>query len=101
MNSIPTLHQYQETLSAWAGCGIKLNYDFETVCECDFDFIEILLYFESRFSLNLLESPALRQDFLKVSNFLVWITSQPGSTELYRPFRLHKPEVIPTVDWTE
>jgi|GEM_PF-2647162 hypothetical protein len=93
MNSFPELIQYQEVFSIWAGSKVKTNEDFESYCDCDFDFIEILLLFESRFSLNLLESTVVRHDFQTVSNFLVWLTRQPGAAGSYIPFQTHEPEI--------
>jgi hypothetical protein len=101
MNSFPELIQYQEVFSIWAGSKVKINEDFETYCECDFDFIEILLLFESRFSLNLLDSSVMREDFKNVHSFYIWLIAQPKAAESYRPFEIYQPEIIPLCNWVE
>ena len=95
MNSLLNLNRYQKVFSKWAGGNIKLSDDFETICDCDYDFIELLLVYEKEFSLNLLDTATVRQDFESVRDFLAWIISQPEATECHIPFRFHEPEVIP------
>ena len=77
MKAVQQIIKYQETLSLWAGCKISLDDDFDLFCESDFDFIEILMLFEKQFFLNLLDSTKVRQDFLKVNEFVSWATSRP------------------------
>lgn len=101
MKIIPNFPQYIETLAGWTRSTVRLNDDFDTYCDCDFDFIEILLLFENRFSLSLLESSAKREDFKKIHNFLVWVMAQPKAAESYRSFEFHQPEIIPISDWME
>lgn len=95
MKNIPQTIIYQETLSLWAGCKAGLYDDFDVFCDNDYDFLEILILFEKEFSLNLLDTTKIRQDFSRVLDFFCWISSRPvverSSTFLYS----HKPEVIP------
>ena len=101
MKIIPNLSQYIGTLAGWTRSTVRLNDDFDTYCDCDLDFIEILLVFENRFSLNLLESSAVREDFKKVHHFIMWVSAQPKASESYRPFEFHQPEIIPLGNWVE
>ena len=95
MNINHNIIRHQQVFSKWAGCNVKPGDDFETFCDCNYDFIELLLAFEREFFLNLLEMPVSRQDFATVKDFLQWIYVQPRATESYIPFKWHQAEVIP------
>ncbi|UJH91955.1 hypothetical protein LZ575_04785 [Antarcticibacterium sp. 1MA-6-2] len=64
--------RYLELLSQWFGDTLDLIDDFDTVCLCELDFIEMMLIGELKFSINLLESPVNRTDFVKIIDFINW-----------------------------
>lgn len=84
----------RELLSSWAGCNVVPNDDFDTFCDCDYDYIEILMLFEKEFGVNLLDGPELRHDFLKVDDFIQWVISKPSSEEFSSGFRFFETEII-------
>lgn len=94
MNTTPTMYQCIDTLSSWAANRVKLSDEFEAFCDCDFDFIEILILLENRSSLNLLDSTVVRRDFKTVNDFITWVISQPFVAENYIPFRCVKSKVV-------
>lgn len=59
-------------LSAWAGFQVNLNDDFDILVQNEFDFIEILLLFEKHFSLDLLETDKVWQEFSSIQDFVSW-----------------------------
>lgn len=63
---------YLRKLSAWKGFEINEKEDFDIICECQVDFIEILLIGENEFSINLLENTMTKEDFSSVGDFLDW-----------------------------
>ena len=95
MNLDINIIHHQQVFSNWAGCSVKPSDDFETFCDCNYDFIELLLVFEREFFLNLLDSQVSRHDFINVRDFLKWTMSQPAATQTYIPFKWHQAEVVP------
>lgn len=81
MKLLPNTINYQEAFSTWAGCKAGQYDDFDVFCDSDFDFIEILMLFEKEFSVNLLETSKVRQDFTKVHEFISWAGAQPPLVE--------------------
>ena len=59
-------------MSAWAGYKVNLKDDFDTLVQCEFDFIEILLLFEKHFALDLLDTRKVRQNFSTIKEFVTW-----------------------------
>lgn len=72
MNITQFYSNYLDCLNTWAGFEISLMEDFNEICHCEVDFIEILLVFEQTFSLNLLDNNRSRFDFATVHEFIGW-----------------------------
>lgn len=64
--------RYLELLSIWFGYEVKIMEDFDVLCQCELDFIEILLLGEQEFAGNLLDNSQERKNFPKIKNFLRW-----------------------------
>ncbi len=75
MNINKNYNKYVECLNNWAGYKISLMEDFNAICQCEVDFIEILLVCEQTFSLNLLENNKSRFDFSTVHDFIGWAST--------------------------
>lgn len=69
--------QYLQCLKNWAGFELDPMEDFDSICQSDVDFIEILLIGEDKFYLNMLENTKGRKDFSTIKNFLSWAFSNP------------------------
>ena len=65
-------NNYLKAIEAWAGFEIHFLEDFEDICTCDVDYIELLLMGEHKFSLNLLDTENTLQDFKTVRDFINW-----------------------------
>ena len=65
-------NNYLGAIEAWAGFEIHFLEDFEDICTCDLDYVELLLMGEKRFSLNLLDTENSRHDFKTVKDFITW-----------------------------
>lgn len=63
---------FLKRLSIWKGVQISEHEDFDMICDCQIDYIEILLIGEHEFSINLLENTLTKDDFSTVGNFLKW-----------------------------
>ncbi len=68
-------NSYLKRLSTWKGVQISEKEDFDMICDCQIDFIEILLIGENEFSINLLENTKTKEDFSTVGIFLEWAFS--------------------------
>lgn len=78
---------YLRRLSLWRGYHINENEDFDMICECQVDFIEILLIGEQEFSINLLENTRTKDDFITVKDFLKWaLTNYDHKTDIRYEF---------------
>lgn len=71
-------HRYLERLSQWYGNKISIMEDFDLICQCEVDFIEILLLGEQEFGINLLENTQEREDFEKIRDFINWAATKPS-----------------------
>ena len=80
-------NKYEQTLSAWTGYRVTIMDDFDSLCGCDYDFIELLMVFEKEYRIDLLESEKERQDFKKVKDFVEWAVSRPLSEEPNNGFK--------------
>ncbi len=79
---------YEEKLSIWLGYPVRIEDDLDSICQCDIDFIEILMLFENAFLINLVESDKTRQDFTTVKEFIDWVESRPKMSQSFKRFRL-------------
>lgn len=70
-------NNYLRAIEAWAGFEIHFLEEFEDICTCDLDFVELLLMGENKFSLNLLDIESNRHDFKTVSDFINWAGEKP------------------------
>lgn len=75
MSPIQFYHTYLNRLSIWKGFEIHEMEDFDMICECHVDFIEILLIGENEFSINLLDNTMTKEDFSSVKDYLEWALS--------------------------
>jgi len=72
MKNSTFFNNYLGAMEAWAGFEIHFLEDFEDICTCDLDFVELLLIGEHKFSLNLLDTESSRYDFKTVNDFINW-----------------------------
>lgn len=83
---------YMKRLSLWKGIPINEKEDFDMICECEVDFIEILLIGESEFSINLLENIMTKEDFSSIRDFLEWaLTNYNCKTDFKYEFNSYHP----------
>ena len=80
---------YEKKLSLWSGYPVKIEDDLDSICQCDVDFIEILMLLENAFLINLVESDKPRQDFTTIKEFIDWIESRPKMTPSFKRFKLN------------
>lgn len=73
-------NRYMESLSVWFGEKINIMEDFDVICQCELDFIEILLLGEHEFASNLLENSPEHKDFSKIKDFIEWAENRPAPT---------------------
>lgn len=78
MKKLTFTDKHLDCLSAWAGYKIIFEESFENFIESDVDFIELLLLFKKYFSLDLLETDKIRQDFSTVEEFVTWALEHPA-----------------------
>lgn len=64
--------KYLPCLKKWTGFEINQMEDFDSICQNDVEFIEILLIGEEEFCLNMLENTKGREDFSTIKDFLSW-----------------------------
>lgn len=72
-------NSYLESLNKW--CGYKLNFmeDFEVICPSEIDFIDLLLLYEKKFSVNMLDNNKSKEDFNTIKEFIEWAASNPAA----------------------
>ena len=78
--------EYENILAHWLGSEINSMDDFDIICVCDLDFIEILIILENTFLVDLLETKKVRQDFSKVKDFIDWVKSRPQLQKPHHSF---------------
>lgn len=71
--------RYLDRLTSWFGDKLTIMEDFDTICQSELDFIEILLLGEQEFAINLLENSKERMDFVRIKDFIGWAASHPGA----------------------
>lgn len=64
-------------LSAWFGYELNIMEDFNVICQCDLDFLELLLLSEKVFSVNMLDNTRSKEDFSTIKEFLAWAATNP------------------------
>ena len=69
--------KYLHRLKIWTGFEINQMEDFDSICQSDVEFIEILLIGEEEFCLNMLDNTISREDFSTIKDFLSWALTNP------------------------
>ena len=74
---------FLESLNKW--CGYQLNFmeDFDEICTSEIDFIDLLLLYEKKFSVNMLDNDKSREDFNTIKEFIEWAASNPAAPKYY------------------
>ena len=71
---------YLAHLTKWFGYKISPSEDFDVICQSEWDFLEILLLIEKKFSVNMLDNTKSREDFSTVKEFISWASTNPPAT---------------------
>jgi hypothetical protein len=71
------INRYLEPLATWSGYELNVMEDFNVICQCDLDFLELLLLGEKEFSVNMLDNTRSREDFSTIKDFLIWAVTNP------------------------
>lgn len=74
---------FLESLNQW--CGYKLDFmeDFDVICTSEIDFIDLLLLYEKKFSVNMLDNNKSKEDFTTIKEFIEWAASNPVAPKYY------------------
>ena len=76
-------NSFLESLNKWTGYNLGFMEDFDVVCKSEIDFIDLLLYYEKKFSVNMLDNNKSKEDFTTIMEFIGWATSNPPAPKYY------------------
>lgn len=81
--TVVNTNTYLESLNKW--CGYKLDFmeDFDVICTSEIDFIDLLLLYEKKFSVNMLDNNKSKEDFNTIKEFIEWAASNPAAPKYY------------------
>lgn len=79
----PNINSYLESLQKWSGYNLDFMEDFDVICKSEIDFIDLLLLYEKKFSLNMLDNDKSKEDFNTIQEFIGWASSNPPAPKYY------------------
>lgn len=68
---------FHESLKKWCGYNVGFMEDFDVICNSDIDFIDLLLLYEKKFSVNMLDNNKSKEDFTTIKEFINWASENP------------------------
>lgn len=68
---------YLDSLKKWCGYNVDFMEDFDVICQSEIDFIDLLLLYEKKFSVNMLDNDKSMEDFTTIKEFIGWASNNP------------------------
>ena len=68
---------YLDSLKKWCGYDLDFMEDFDVICQSEIDFIDLLLLYEKKFSVNMLDNDKSMEDFTTIKEFIGWASNNP------------------------
>lgn len=68
---------YLDSLTKWCGYNVDFMDDFDAICKSEIDFIDLLLLYEKKFSVNMLDNDKSMEDFTTIKEFIGWASANP------------------------
>lgn len=68
---------YLDSLKKWCGYNVDFMEDFDVICKSEIDFIDLLLLYEKKFSVNMLDNDKSKEDFTTIKEFIGWASTNP------------------------
>ena len=74
---------YLESLQKWSGYNLDFMEDFDVICKSEIDFIDLLLLYEKKFMVNMLDNDKSKDDFTTIKEFIGWASTNPPAPKYY------------------
>lgn len=74
-------NKYLAQLKKWSGYQLNPMEDFDVICQSDLDFLELLVIWEKKFSVNMLDHSKSKEDFSTIHEFIGWASANPPVTK--------------------